>query len=98
MGISGNFKRRFDEANMAVAVDTHMSDDCPKFFDVVAVADGLVSIRNHDGGEVQHLGLKTDRSGQQFVTFKHSGMFEKVFKRPARSVRVEPFNGKRFPG
>lgn len=97
MGIGGSWVKTFSEANLASAVDVHMNDDVPFFWDVVKVEGRTVTLRSHKDGEtVIECRITKRKTGYEQVSIQHSGAFEALFNRKPRTVRLMPFKGQKY--
>lgn len=95
MGISGNYRKTFAEANIACATNVSMNADLPHFwFDVVSVANGSVTLK--DRGEEITLAIKRNKHSQ-YVELPMVSSYERLFKNGKPSIyRFVPFQGKRW--
>lgn len=95
MGVSGNYRKTFADANMAMVNGIPMDSDYPHFwFDVVRVDARAVTVRNR--AEEMTFPIEKGKHGREYFRFSQSSSFEKLFKRPPQEFTASPFQGKRF--
>lgn len=97
MGISGNYIKNFDGANLATCVNIHLDANYPYvFFDVVAVNNGKVKLKSHSGGVVFEKDILTEKSGQQYAIIEQKSFFEVAFGKKPTKFKILPFSVERY--
>lgn len=95
MGVCGNYVKTFADSNIACAVDVSM--DCPPphcFFEIVKVEGNKVTLKSNSSTTFE-LDIKKD-SFSEYVVIPQKTMYEEVFRKPPRNIKVLPMKGERF--